>query len=434
MRIKNISVLSALLLCTASVFAEKITMEDAVDMAVKNNPDLKKQQYTLNNAKRQNFNMWNQFLPSMSTSGLYTNTHDFDEYSEWSWNVGASASLSFGLSTITSMDSLSLNYKSEILNYNNVEAKTKASVSTAFFSLIAEQKNLEILKDSQHLAKELYEQTLKNYNSGLASELDMLNSQYSYLSIEPSIQQAQSSYDSNLASFGLTIGKEDVSELELVGDLNTPEYKFPDTEKIVETYLERRYDVQSAEIAVRLAKASKLTTMSSYQIPTLNLTEKLTVAEKTGLNAEDPEVGVTGAFSVSVNIPLSGWIPGSSESLAVMQKSDAVKTAQITADETKKSAKNDIVSKIAAIKRIWNSLEVAGLNEKISKRSYELSQEGYNAGLISQTDLESSRQKYVSAKQSVLQSKIDYLSAVYSAAQALNISMEEFNTTFGGSL
>ena len=166
-----------------------------------------------------------------------------------------------------------------------------------------------------------------------------------------------------------------------------------------------------------------MTTVSNSQLPSLNFSENLSYAQ----NTTDK---MNGSFSASVTIPLSTLIPGSAESLNVKTQNDAIASARITADETRKSAENDILTKFSNISRIWKSLEVAKLNESISERSYELSKEGYNAGLVSQTDLESSRQQFVSSQQTVLQSQISYLSSLYSASQAINVSIEEFFQIF----
>ncbi|MDD7415916.1 MAG: TolC family protein [Treponemataceae bacterium] len=422
-------IFSKLAVFSSPLYAETITLETALKKAIENNPDLKKQRLSLEDAKRRKNNVWNKFLPSLNASAGYSNTHDFMDLSAapdaWNWKVSGSASLSFTFALPSSIRQQILNYEKEQLAYENLEAKTLSSVATSFYSLIAEQKNLQILEDSQSLAKQVYEQTLKNYRSGLASELDMLKSKYSYSSIEPQIEEAESSYYSDLSEFALSLGYDisEIAELKLEGELKTPQITFEQGEKLVERYLDNRYDVKSAEIAVEQAKISKMTTVSNSQLPSLNFSENLSYAQ----NTTDK---MNGSFSASVTIPLSTLIPGSAESLNVKTQNDAIASARITADETRKSAENDILTKFSNISRIWKSLEVAKLNESISERSYELSKEGYNAGLVSQTDLESSRQQFVSSQQTVLQSQISYLSSLYSASQAINVSIEEFFQIF----
>lgn len=425
----------------ADIVPEKrvLTLDEAIKLALENNPDLKKNRLSLEDAKRRNINMWNKFLPSLSASGSLTDAHDFEGSSNWSWGASASATLSFTFALPSSMQLLNLNYQQALISYKSLEAQTKANVSTSFYSLIAEQKNLEILRDSQKLAKQVYEQTERNYRSGLSSELDLLKAQYSYSSIEPQIQQAISTFLSNFDSFALILGLDSIQNIELEGELESPKINLPNPKEVVETYLERRSDVILADIAVKQAQVSKISTISSSMLPSLNFSERVNfsedaVAKANGATSAGDLLSTNGSFSVSVTLPLSGLIPGSSDFLNVQTQTDSIRSAQISAEETRKSAKNDILTKYSNISRLWNALEVAKMNENISQRSYELSQEGYNAGLVSQTDLESARQQYVSSQQTVLQSQISYLSALYASSQAINLSMEEFYEKFGESV
>ena len=77
-------------------------------------------------------------------------------------------------------------------------------------------------------------------------------------------------------------------------------------------------------------------------------------------------------------------------------------------------------------------MELAQLNYSISDRAYQLSLEGYNSGLVSQTDLGEARQQMTTAQQAVYETQNEYLSALYDATLTMNISIEELITTYGG--
>ena len=416
-------------------FAQEITIEKALELAKTNNPDLQKQRLTLQDAQRKSENRWNKFLPSLSANANVSNGHDFKEASEWNWRASAGANLSFTFGLPTSLQQASLDYLQQKTTYEKLEAQTISSISSTFYSLIAEQQNIQILKESQKLAQDVYNQTKRNYNNGLASELDMLKSQYSYLSLEPQIQQAQSSYNNNLANFGLKLGIADSSNLTLKGELQLVQVKLPASQELIEKYLEKRHDVILSEISVQQAEnTSKI--QSANKLPSLSLSENISLGENPLYNPEVQQEGinplsVSGSFSVGVSIPLSSWIPGSQDSLTSKTNKDNITKAKITAEETKKSAENDINNKVAEVNRLWNLIDVSKLNVSIATRSYELAKDGYRAGLVSQTDLETTRQQMVNAQLSHLQTQIKYLSAIYDCAYALNMQIEDFYKTFG---
>ena len=417
-------------------FAQEITIEKALELAKTNNPDLQKQRLTLQDAQRKSENRWNKFLPNLSANANVSNGHDFKESSEWNWKASAGANLSFSFGLPTSIQQAQLDYLQQKTTYEKLEAQTISSISSTFYSLIAEQQNIQILKESQKLAQDVYNQTKRNYNNGLASELDMLKSQYSYLSLEPQIQQAQSAYNNNLANFGLKLGIADSTNLTLKGELQLVQVKLPASQELIEKYLDKRHDVILSEISVQQAEnTSKI--QSANKLPSLSLSENISLGENPLYNPEIQQEGINplsinGSFSVGVSIPLSSWIPGSQDSLTSKTNKDNITKAKITAEETKKSAENDIKNKVAEVNRLWNLIDVSKLNVSIATRSYELAKDGYRAGLVSQTDLETTRQQMVNAQLSHLQTQIKYLSAIYDASFALNMQIEDFYKTFGG--
>lgn len=417
-------------------FAQEITIEKALELAKTNNPDLQKQRLTLQDAQRKSENRWNKFLPNLSANANVSNGHDFKESSEWNWKASAGANLSFSFGLPTSIQQVQLDYLQQKTTYEKLEAQTISSISSTFYSLIAEQQNIQILKESQKLAQDVYNQTKRNYNNGLASELDMLKSQYSYLSLEPQIQQAQSAYNNNLANFGLKLGIADSTNLTLKGELQLVQVKLPASQELIEKYLDKRHDVILSEISVQQAEnTSKI--QSANKLPSLSLSENISLGQNPLYNSEIQQEGINplsinGSFSVGVSIPLSSWIPGSQDSLTNKTNKDNITKAKITAEETKKSAENDIKNKVAEVNRLWNLIDVSKLNVSIATRSYELAKDGYRAGLVSQTDLETTRQQMVNAQLSHLQTQIKYLSAIYDASFALNMQIEDFYKTFGG--
>ena len=417
-------------------FAQEITIEKALELAKTNNPDLQKQRLTLQDAQRKSENRWNKFLPNLSANANVSNGHDFKESSEWNWKASAGANLSFSFGLPTSIQQAQLDYLQQKTTYEKLEAQTISSISSTFYSLIAEQQNIQILKESQKLAQDVYNQTKRNYNNGLASELDMLKSQYSYLSLEPQIQQAQSAYNNTLANFGLKLGIADSTNLTLKGELQLVQVKLPASQELIEKYLDKRHDVILSEISVQQAEnTSKI--QSANKLPSLSLSENISLGENPLYNPEIQQEGINpisinGSFSVGVSIPLSSWIPGSQDSLTSKTNKDNITKAKITAEETKKSAENDIKNKVAEVNRLWNLIDVSKLNVSIATRSYELAKDGYRAGLVSQTDLETTRQQMVNAQLSHLQTQIKYLSAIYDASFALNMQIEDFYKTFGG--
>jgi multidrug efflux system outer membrane protein len=134
---------------------------------------------------------------------------------------------------------------------------------------------------------------------------------------------------------------------------------------------------------------------------------------------------------VGVSIPVDGYIPGSSKSLSVGKSKDSVEVARINLETTLVQARQDIVNTAKNVQLLWHAVEISKLNETIAERAYQLSQEGYRAGLVSQTDMENSRQQMVSAQLSGSTSQSQYLVGVGNLANALGLQVQDVYGLFG---
>ena len=421
-----------------------ITLEEAQKLALEGNATLRSQQLSLEASRRESQSRWNSFLPGISLSGSLSNSHTIytpksfgpggggaggnsSGNSAWSWSASGGLNLSLTAGIPVQMKLASLRYELAQINYESQRQTILSSVASSFYNLLTSTKNLTVLEDNVALTRQQYQQALQNYNRGLASELDMLRAQYAALSAEPQLDKARSQYESDLAAFQLLIGSQEKYIPQ--GDFSLQQLQLPEAQVLVDSYLEQRLDVIQKRQSVQEAELSKTAQMLSAKAPSISLSENIRLSP-TG-NSMSGTPSVSGSFSVGVSIPVDGYIPGSSKSLTVEKSKDSVETARINLETTLAQARQDIINKANNVKLLWHSVEVARLNETIAERSYQLSQEGYRAGLVSQTDMENSRQQMVSAQLSGSTSQSQYLVGVEQLAIALGLQVQEVYELFG---
>ena len=421
-----------------------ITLEEAQKLALEGNATLRSQQLSLEASRRESQSRWNSFLPGISLSGSLSNSHTIytpkssglggggasgnsSGNSAWSWGASGGLNLSLTAGIPVQMKLASLRYELAQINYESQRQTILSSVASSFYNLLTSTKNLTVLEDNVALTRQQYQQALQNYNRGLASELDMLRAQYAALSAEPQLDKARSQYESDLAAFQLLIGSQEKYIPQ--GDFSLQQLQLPEAQVLVDSYLEQRLDVIQKRQSVQEAELSKTAQVLSAKAPSISLSENIRLSP-TG-NSMSGTPSVSGSFSVGVSIPVDGYIPGSSKSLTVEKSKDSVETARINLETTLAQARQDIINKANNVKLLWHSVEVARLNETIAERSYQLSQEGYRAGLVSQTDMENSRQQMVSAQLSGSTSQSQYLVGVEQLAIALGLQVQEVYELFG---
>lgn len=417
-----------------------ISLEEAQQLALEGNATLRSQQLSLEASKREAQSRWNSFLPGISLSGSLSNSHNIYSpsvsgagaggtggNSNWSWGASAGLNLSLTAGIPVQMQLASLRYELAQTNYESQRQSILSSVASSFYNLLTSTKNLTVLEDNVSLTRQQYEQARLNYNRGLTSELDMLRAQYAALSAEPQLDKARSQYESDLAAFQLLIGSQEKYIPQ--GEFLLQELRLPEAQDLVDSYLENRLDVIQKRQSLREAELSKTAQVLSAKAPSISLSENIRLSPTGSSMSGTPSV--SGSFSVGVSIPVDGYIPGSSKSLSVDKSKDAVETAQINLETTLAQARQDIINKASNVKLLWHSVEIAKLNETIAERSYQLSQEGYGAGLVSQTDMENSRQQMVSAQLAGSTSQSQYLAGVEQLAIALGLQVQAVYELFG---
>lgn len=420
------------LLCFYSVSGENsettvqyVTLEKALELGMENNPDIIAARRNLESLARDNTGKWNTFLPNLSLNGSYSNSHNADS-NTWKWSGSTGVTLSFDFGIPSEMTVKTLEYQKGVVEYEKLVTSTMNSITNSFYSLITEKNNIDILIQAANMAEEQYNQDLTNYNRGLVSELALLQSRYAYISAQPDIDNAKSTYEANLDSFKVSIGLE--GDIELVGSLEVSEVVLPDGETLIQKYTEQNYDVQQQALAVEIAVANKRQSTASTLAPTFTLSENLSLTEGTQGNP----VNLNGTFTAAVSIPLTGFIPYSSSNLALKKLEDQVESAEDTLALTIKETQNSLSLLPDKLARLWDAIGLAEMNYSISQKAYQLSEEGYESGLVSQTDLNTARQQLTTAQQSLYETQRDYLSALYDAALLMNISVEELITQYGG--
>lgn len=406
-----------------------VTLEDAINSAILKNTDILSAKINLETSNRQMQSSWNTFLPNFSVGGSMSLPHTFtpDFSGDFNWGFSAGANLRLTFSMMDQIQQNHLKYQISLFNYKQTEDKVLTNVIQSYYSLIAEKQNIKILEYSLQLAQNSYNQTLQNYNRGLASELDMLNAKYSYQSIKPNLDSAISTYSYNLSNFAILIGNESIIfSIDENIEIPIKQLSLPTGKKLCEDFLSNRYDVKLQELNVEQQKLALSSQTKSSYIPSINISESLNLKP-----TSDNSINFGGNLTVSTEIPLDSYIKGSKTSNTTQANEDALEAAVLALEKTKKMARNDIGQKAAEVNRLWNTIPLAQMNLAIATRSHELSNQGYNAGLVSRTDFDNARQKMTKAELEVISAKQNYFNAIHNLALSLQLSVSKLYELYG---
>jgi multidrug efflux system outer membrane protein len=256
----------------------------------------------------------------------------------------------------------------------------------------------------------------------------MLNAQYAYQTAGPALNASLNKYREDRAAFCLLIGVASETEPEIDGEIEIRLLALPGTGELISSFLAKRGDVQSSILALEQQRLSAQTD-TFKGTPTLSISESVSLSPPSGAGAKDTTA--TNRLSLSLSLPIASWVPGSAEYVTRKNDKDALASAELSLAGARESAEQDIWKKVNALSQAQEELESSAMNERIARRAYELSAQGYRSGLVSQTDLQNAGQRTLQAEQAALLSKVNYLSSVYNLSLALNLDVAELYGLYG---
>ncbi|NVJ93915.1 MAG: TolC family outer membrane protein [Methylocystaceae bacterium] len=186
-----------------------LTLDDAIEMAIRHNPNLLSADLAAEKASENRNTVESQYYPTVDLTGAMNYERDKNATAgtrrDWSVLVEANWDLFTGFSTEHSMKQAIFDYAASKENVNYVTRKIVEGVSIAWHTLVTSRDRLSLVENDVILKNEIYESTSKQRESG-AEGVDVLNvldrKKESY---EAQIKHAELFYDTRLAIYSVLL-------------------------------------------------------------------------------------------------------------------------------------------------------------------------------------------------------------------------------------
>jgi outer membrane protein TolC len=428
--------LAAVLICFTlfithyNAFAQELSLDDAIKHALDYNLNLRKNRIDLAASGYTEKNIWSEIFPTISANvgisyrsplfsgdglGLYDNSMNYPI------SVGVSLGLNAGIPF--AIKSIQLAHQGNILRYEDACNQLSIQVTKKYYSLIAEKNNLNLLEEVYNLAQRQYERSQVLFRNGLVGELSMMNSRMAFENANYNLSVANISYLNSMAEFLAMLGMSQDAQVTLLGEISIMRIE-ADSEALIKQHLYKRPDiVRSKQEIERLENTEK-------QLALQNRAPSISLSLDWSSSNYSPFIDNFSA-SARLGIPIDPWIPGTNRNQSISRANDSVQKAKLDLAIAEDSAKTQIRSLTALLHNSWNSILIARLGYEASQRSYQLTEQGFNNGIVESLALEDSRNNMASARQRLFQSELSYFNMILDLSAAINVNWDYLINTYG---
>ncbi len=175
-----------------------LTLEEALETANKNRPDLLSKQLQVESA-RQNVTLSKTgYAPTLTANGSYAwSGNEFPLYDRWSAGASLNVPIFSGLSTYNKVEQSKQNLQTAYHNLTSLQQQVLLDVKTAYLSLNNAKERIPVAELTQKQAKESYDLAVGRYKVGVGNYIEVKDAETSYSKAKLSYIQAV--FDYNLA-------------------------------------------------------------------------------------------------------------------------------------------------------------------------------------------------------------------------------------------
>lgn len=427
-RMRKWTIIALIALMTSPLYAETITLDEALQAAQATNTDIEVARIQLEGELRE-AGFSSSLIPDISLVGGYSwsNASILDQ------NTGTGAgTLSLGIewdigsSLITEAKVKDLQGQVAALDFLNASQTVEEAVVAAYWAVASAQDQVESATLALEAAEESLELVTSRYESGIVDELELSQARLEVLEYQSSLVEAENAYQTACNAFSLLTGLgSDGFETEEPQELGT--FTSQALDSLLEAAGSGNTSLQSLRKEVELAEANSLDTMADYQLPSLQVAANYNLGGS-GVTSLSGLASDKASVSVALTVPISSWIPGSTGSNAVQSARDQEEIARLNLESGNRQVDSDVRGGLADLEEASLSASIAAESLILAQRSYELTLERYDNGYVSYSDVSDARRQMVDAQLTLSSSRVDQMEALWALSFDTGLGVDEFKS------
>jgi outer membrane protein len=432
---KHTLVAICLLLISIPLFGQqdnkkRLTLSEAISIALQKNIDVIKAQNTLETQQAAVTTAYGDFLPSVSASAGFSRSLSYhpggyidppqslypagvDGSNSVSTSLSARVTLFDGFANTSGFSRATSNAYSAEYDFHRKRQDIVILTQTKYLTVLRFHTLLKVKEDNLKRSKQQLERIVESNKVGVVAIADVYKQQGSTASDELALIQAQNDYDNakvdlqSLLSLNVdddyevvdTSMTEDVNKILIMQD----SLMYSDYQRLVNHALEIRPDYHSAQYAKQSAESDVTIARSTYY-PTISADASYSLRDKAFSGIANDKRSMDWGLTLSIPI-FNGW-----------QTSNAVQSAQIRlrnqeeiVNYVKRQVRVDVKKAMLSHESARKQIEVTEKNVQSAREERRIAEEKYNLGAGTLLDLLIANFNYTTAVSNKVNAAYDYL-------------------------
>ncbi len=409
---------------------ETITLQEAIDIALENNFQLRVAENNLNLSQYQEKSELADFFPSLSANfsgnrstgpGFVPGSATFINQTSYGISGGLSTSIPIfnGFENISSLRSSKFDTKSQEETKQRVRETIIFNTASNYLQVILDKELLEIAKETLAASQKTLEQVQAQVDVGSRPTVDLYNQESTVASNELQVTNQQNALDLSRLQLIRTLQIDPTANYAFeipdvaVQNAAQPEYNL---QELVSTALENRSDLQSEQFNIQSIEQQLRSTRGSLY-PSLNFSadlrtnysdQRLSPATGQPISFTDQffDININRSFGLSLSIPIFNNL-----NLRTNLQSQKVnyKNAKLQLEDTRLQVIQEVTQAFNDYQAVVQRLESTEKALRAAERSYLTQKERYEVGAGTLIELSDANSQYVEAQSNRAQATFNFI-------------------------
>ena len=430
-----------------------LTVDEAVDYALKNSKTLQSAAIDLEIKTRAKDTAWNSLVPSVQVTGTLARSNkvqnpsaaatqmlnqiramlslptlpvdtSVSEADHWKAVGNIGVSFMFNAALVQEIRAARADFEAGLITWEQTRADTERSIRKLFYGLLLQQESVALQQKMLANAQIRSNQSETGYKNGLVSELAFLQARVAYENQKPAVLKAEQEFKSQLNMFAFLLGLPLNSDIKLEGSIE-PVFADFDAEKLIADYVSRRADVLLLQKNIELMRIRLSAMNLQIFTPSLSLSYGFqpVVSDITKNWFDDKNYADGGSFSASLAWNLTNMLPFSSTRQQAKTLQANLQKTEIQYATLLQKGEMEIRTLTDKLTQSRTVIEAGKSGSDLAQRSYDMTREAYRNGTAELLSLRDAEAQLIQARLSLASEKYNYLSNLLDLEYALQTKL-----------